>query len=110
IVDARTVEEFEGRTQTAARDGHIPGAVHVDWQNHINDLFDPTFRDLAELSRLYEERGVTKDKHILVYCRSGSRSSHSYFTLRLLGYETVSNYAGSWLEWGNDRDTPIEGV
>lgn len=108
IVDARTPGEYSGATETAARNGHIPGAVHINWENHIRDLFDPTFRPLDELRNLYESQGVTPDKNVIVYCRSGARSSSSYFVLRLLGFEHVSNYAGSWLEWGNDPSVPIE--
>ncbi len=108
LIDARTPAEYSGRMETAARNGHIPGAVHINWEEHILDLFDPTFRPLEELRELYAGRGVTTDKPVIVYCRSGSRSTHSYFTLRLLGYRNVRNYAGSWLEWGNDPNTPVE--
>ena len=108
IVDARSAEEYQGRSSTAARDGHIPGAVNIDWQQHILDLFDPTFRPLDQLESLYRKHGVTRDKQVIAYCRSGARSSHTYFVLRLLGYSRVSNYVGSWLEWGNDPALPIE--
>jgi len=108
LVDARTADEYAGTLPTAARNGHIPGARNINWESHINDLFDPTLKSLESLRSLYHEQGVTPDKEVIVYCRSGARSSHSYFVLRLLGYERVRNYSGSWLEWGNDPDTPIE--
>lgn len=108
IVDARKADEFAGLLPTAARNGHIPGARNINWESHIKDLFDPTLKPLETLRSLYHEQGVTPDKEVIVYCRSGARSSHSYFVLRLLGYERVRNYSGSWLEWGNDLDTPIE--
>ena len=107
LVDARTADEYAGRSQTAERDGHIPGAVHLNWEEHIVDLMNPTLRPLDELRAVYERQGVTTDKHIITYCRSGARSSHSYFVLRLLGYERVSNYAASWLEWGNEPNCPV---
>lgn len=107
IVDARTADEFAGRSQTAARDGHIPGAVNLNWEEHIVDLLNPAVRPLDQLRELYLQRGVTPDKQIITYCRSGARSSHTYFVLRLLGYPRVRNYAASWLEWGNDPDTPV---
>lgn len=107
LVDARTTDEYAGRSQTAARDGHIPGAVHLNWEQHIVDLMNPTLRPLDELRAVYERQGVTTDKHVVTYCRSGARSSHTYFVLRLLGYERVSNYAASWLEWGNEPDCPV---
>ncbi|MFN2310947.1 MAG: sulfurtransferase [Spirochaetia bacterium] len=108
IVDARSADEFAGRLPTAARNGHIPGARNINWESHIKDLFDPTLQSPETLRSLYHEQGVTPDKEVIVYCRSGARSSHSYFVLRLLGYERVRNYSGSWLEWGNDPNTPIE--
>lgn len=108
IVDARSIEEYRGMKITAERNGHIPGAVHLNWEEHIRGLFDPVFKDQNVLKQLYYDQGVTRDKKVIVYCRSGARSSHSYFTLRMLGFTRVSNYSASWLEWGNEPDTPIE--
>ena len=107
LVDARTADEYAGRSQTAERDGHIPGAVNLNWEKHIVDLMDPTLRPLDELREWYLAHGVTPEKRIITYCRSGARSSHSFFVLRLLGYSRVSNYAASWLEWGNEPDSPV---
>ncbi|AFG38063.1 sulfurtransferase [Spirochaeta africana] len=107
LVDARSEAEYTGKLETAARNGHIPGAVHINWEDHIVDLFNPMFKPLDELSELYARHGITPDSPVIVYCRSGSRSTHSYFTLRLLGYQDVRNYAGSWLEWGNDPAAPV---
>ncbi len=108
IVDARSADEYAGRSSTAAREGHIPTAVHVNWERHIAGLLDPTFKPTDELRSLYADAGVTPDNRVITYCRSGARSSHSYFVLRMLGYEHVANYVDSWLEWGNDPDVPIE--
>lgn len=109
IVDARSAEEYQGLSGAHQRNGHIPGARHVDWQNHIVDLFDPHLRPLEEVAELYRSVGVTEDKEIITYCRTASRSAHSYFVLRLLGYSRVRNYAGSWVEWCADPSLPVEG-
>ncbi|GAB6090480.1 sulfurtransferase [Spirochaeta dissipatitropha] len=107
IIDTRTELEYSGQQITADRNGHIPGAVHINWENNIRDLFDPRFRSHEELREMYRQRGVVPEKHVIVYCRSGSRSTHTFFTLKMLGFTNVRNYAGSWLEWGNDPETPI---
>lgn len=107
IVDTRTEQEYSGHQITADKNGHIPGAVHINWENNIRDLFDPRFRGLEELREMYRQKGVVPEKKIIVYCRSGSRSTHSFFTLKMLGFPEVRNYSGSWLEWGNDPETPI---
>lgn len=108
IIDTRTPDEYYGRTGMHVRNGHIPGAKNVDWQHHIVDLFDPTFVSRSELASLYEQAGVSKDNEVITYCRTGSRSSHTYFVLRMLGYRNVKNYSGSWMEWSADDSLPIE--
>ncbi|MEX2445661.1 MAG: sulfurtransferase [Alkalispirochaeta sp.] len=108
IIDTRTPDEYHGRTDAHVRNGHIPGARNVDWQQHIVDLFDPTLAPEEDLALLYEEIGADGDTPIITYCRTASRSSHTYFVLRLLGYERVRNYSGSWMEWSADEELPIE--
>lgn len=108
IIDTRTADEYHGRTAAHTRNGHIPGAVNVDWQNHIADLFDPALLSVGELQSLYEQVGASREKQIITYCRTASRSSHTYFVLRLLGYDNVRNYSGSWMEWNVDESLPIE--
>jgi thiosulfate/3-mercaptopyruvate sulfurtransferase len=108
IIDTRSAEEYHGRTGAHHRNGHIPGAKNVDWQNHILDLFDPTLKQPEELRRLYQEIGLDENKRVIVYCRTGSRSSHTYFVLRYLGFRDVRNYKASWMEWNEDESLPVE--
>ncbi|MGM0674566.1 MAG: sulfurtransferase [Spirochaetota bacterium] len=108
IIDTRTPDEYYGRTGAHLRNGHIPGAINVDWQRHIVDLFNPTLVSRSELASLYEQAGVTETTPVITYCRTASRSSHTYFVLRLLGYRNVKNYSGSWMEWSADESLPIE--
>jgi thiosulfate/3-mercaptopyruvate sulfurtransferase len=117
LVDVRSPEEFSGErlhmpdypNEGALRGGHIPGARSVPWSRAIVPD-DGTFRDAAELEKIYlEENHLKRDDEVVVYCRIGERSSHSWFVLRyLLGFDKVRNYDGSWTEWGNLVGVPIE--
>jgi len=116
LVDVRSPEEFTGErlhmpdypNEGALRGGHIPGAVSVPWARAIND--DGTFRNADELRGIYEgEKSLSSSDDVVVYCRIGERSSHTWFALTyLLGYQNVRNYDGSWTEWGNLVGVPIE--
>jgi len=114
LVDVRSVDEFTGKviapagmTETAQRGGHIPTAINVPWAKAANE--DGTFKSYDELVKLYEGAGVRPDHPTVAYCRIGERSSHTWFVLKyLLGYPRVRNYDGSWTEWGNLVDAPIE--
>ena len=115
LVDVRSPEEYRGEitappeypTEQAQRGGHIPGAVNIPWKNAVNE--DGTFKSVEELKRLYESRGVTPDKEVIVYCRIGERASHTWFVLKeILGYPRVRVYDGSWSEWGNMVGAPIK--
>ena len=108
LLDTRTLEEYQGTKITAERNGHIPGAIHCNWENNIVDLFTPKFKPLDTLSDYYSDLGVTSEQEVIVYCRTGSRSCQTYLTLKLLGYKRVRNYVGSWLDWGNDPEVPVE--
>ncbi len=115
LVDVRSPKEFTGELlapenlpqEGAQRGGHIPGAVNIPWGMAVRE--DGTFKSFDELKALYGEKGITSDKEIIAYCRIGERSSHTWFVLRqLLGYPKVSNYDGSWTEWGSVVNVPIE--
>ncbi|MEO6066672.1 MAG: sulfurtransferase [Gemmatimonadota bacterium] len=117
LVDVRSPEEYRGErlhmpdypNEGALRGGHIPGAKSIPWAKAV-DPATHTYRPAVELRTLYEqEQGFTKDDDVVVYCRIGERSSHSWFALTyLLGYGKVRNYDGSWTEWGNSVGVPIE--
>ena len=107
LVDVRSPAEFSGEIlsppglpETCQRGGHIPGAGNIPWGKACNP--DGTFKSYDELKALYGDAGITGTKPIVAYCRIGERSSHSWVVLKyLLGYENVTNYDGSWTEWGN---------
>ena len=105
LLDTRSDGEYRGTTVRAKRGGAIPGAVHIEW---TSNLTDGEFKPAAELRAMYESAGVTPDKEVVSYCQGGYRAAHSYLALRLLGYPRVRNYTGSWKEWGDRDDLPIE--
>jgi thiosulfate/3-mercaptopyruvate sulfurtransferase len=116
LVDVRSPKEYSGELismpaypqEGATRGGHIPGAVSIPWAQAVNEA-DSTFKSPEELRALYEGKGITPDGEVIAYCRIGERSSLTWFVLKyLLGYPKVKNYDGSWTEWGNLVDAPIE--
>ena len=116
LVDVRSPKEYSGELlhmpgypqEGATRGGHIPGAMNIPWAQATNEA-DSTFKSPQALRELYEGRGITPEKDIIAYCRIGERSSHTWFVLTyLLGYPKVRNYDGSWTEWGNLVNAPIE--
>lgn len=112
IVDIRSPDEFSGKIfapagsqELSVRAGHVPGAVNVPWVRAVNE--DGTIKSADELKKLYAAAGIDGSKPIIVYCRIGERSSHTWFVLsQILGYD-VRNYDGSWTEYGNSVGLPV---
>ena len=106
IVDTRSDDEYMGRNVRAARGGAIPGAVHLEWTNNLDA--NGRYKPEPELREMYNKLGVTPDKEIIPYCQGGYRSAHTYLALRLIGFPKIRNYLGSWKEWGDRLDLPLE--
>jgi len=115
LVDVRSPQEFSGElvampgyeNEGAQRSGHIPGAKSIPWAQAVKE--DGTFKSADELRELYGSKGVLTGEPIIAYCRIGERSAHTWFVLQeLLGEQDVKNYDGSWTEWGNLMNVPIE--
>ncbi len=115
LVDVRSPQEFSGELiamagyeqEGAQRAGHIPGAASVPWAQAVRE--DGTFKSADQLRELYEGKGVLSGEPVIAYCRIGERSAHTWFVLHeLLGSQDVKNYDGSWTEWGNLVDVPID--
>jgi thiosulfate/3-mercaptopyruvate sulfurtransferase len=115
LIDVRSPREYSGRGEPSPgydrtgpqRHGHIPGAKSIPWAETVNE--DGSFKDADELRELYGRSGVLTGEPVISYCRIGERSAHTWFVLHeLLGLDDVKNYDGSWSEWGNLVEVPIE--
>jgi len=103
ILDVRSKEEFNGKIVRAARSGHIPTSTNVDWSKNISK--DGIFKNDEDLSKLYN---ISKDTEIVTYCQGGYRASNTYVALKKIGFINVRVYLGSWGEWGNMLELPLE--
>src|SRR5918996_2110582 len=105
-LDTRSIGEYLGTHVRAARGGAIPGAIHIEWTDNLDA--GGKFKSNVDLKAMYDKAGITPDKEVISYCQGGYRAAHSYVALRLIGFPKVRNYIGSWKEWGDRIDLPIE--
>lgn len=103
VLDARTQEEYNGSDVRAARRGHIPSAVNIDWENNIENSI---FKTKKRLSKIYSK--IPKNAQIITYCQGGYRAANAFVVLKMLGYTNAKMYLGSWGEWGNRTEFPVE--
>jgi thiosulfate/3-mercaptopyruvate sulfurtransferase len=106
ILDTRSEGEHFGTMVRAARGGAIPHSIHIEWTDNLDAA--GKFKSNEELKAMYDRAGVTPDREVYSYCQGGYRAAHSYIALRLLGFAKVRNYIGSWKEWGDRTDLPLE--
>lgn len=108
ILDTRNPAEYNGVKVFAARGGHIPGAINIEWTDAMDKEDNLRLKSETELLDMLESHGITKDKMVVTHCQTHHRSAHTYIMLKSLGYENVKGYPGSWSDWGNEPNTPIE--
>ncbi|MNZ85538.1 Thiosulfate sulfurtransferase [compost metagenome] len=106
IWDARTPAEYRGEKVLAAKGGHIPGAVNFEWTAGMDH--ERALRIRRDMPQILEKLGITPDKEVITHCHTHHRSGFTYLVARALGYPNLKGYAGSWSEWGNHPDTPVE--
>jgi thiosulfate/3-mercaptopyruvate sulfurtransferase len=108
IWDARSAAEYNGVKVLASRGGHIPGAINIDWLELIDGDRNMRLVDLEKLQQRLNTLGLSKDKEIITHCQTHHRSGLSYLAMKILAYPNIKAYHGSWSEWGNREETPIE--
>ena len=110
LVDARPPDQYAGDAGSQMRRGRIPGAINHYWRDDLaREGFGYVWKPLEALRASYAAQGITPDKRIIAYCNSATEASHVHFTLRyLLGYPDVRVYVGSWTEWAERTELPME--
>lgn len=107
LVDTRSLQEYTGQKCYSQRGGHIPGALHLDWIQAVDQYNNLKLKPQSEILAMIEQLNISKDNAIIVYCQTHHRSSHSYIVFKSLGFK-VKGYSGAWSEWGNHPDMPLE--
>jgi len=107
LLDVRSPQEFHGELRYAARAGHIPGAVNFEWTEAMEQHRNLRLRPADELHKRLEQLGIRQGQTVVAYCQTHHRSAYSWFMLKWLGY-AARGYPGSWSDWGNRNDTPVE--
>ncbi|MDQ3881529.1 MAG: sulfurtransferase [Thermoproteota archaeon] len=104
IIDARSMDEYSGSTIRASRGGRIPTAINIDWNDNLDQ--SGIFKSHEKLEQMYKK--LPKDAEVITYCQGGYRAANTFVILKMLGYKNVRMYLGSWGEWGNRLNLPIE--
>ncbi|MEX0661639.1 MAG: sulfurtransferase [Balneolaceae bacterium] len=108
IFDARSADEYSGVDERAEKNGRIPNAVNLEWNKVLEQEGVPYFQSAQDIQDQYSALGITPDKEVIPHCHTNVRGSHAYFTLRLMGYDSVRPYEGSWSEYGNRDEAIVE--
>jgi len=108
LLDVRSPAEFTGQRKFATHGGHIPGAVNLEWTQLMDQQRNLRFRADDELTDMLAAQGVTPDREVITYCQTHHRSAHTWLVLKHLGFERLKAYPGSWSDWGNNPDLPVE--